>query len=101
MSDPVPDKLAPRSRWSLAWMLWLLAFLLLEIPAALDKRPGGTLSEQVWRWLPDWRLWAILAGLLVSLLGHLSPAHLTVLPVVVFGAAFVVRIGWIELRRRA
>jgi len=88
------------SRWRWAWIGWLLAFLLLEVPAALNKRKGGTLSKHVWRWFPTWGWWSLVAGLLLSLVGHLSPAHLTVIPVILFGAAFVGRVGWVELRRR-
>ncbi len=82
-------------------MGWLLAFLLLEIPAALNKRSGDTLSENVWRWCGDWRAWSLIAGLLLSLVGHFSPSHLTVWPVIGFGALFAARVGWVELRRRA
>ncbi len=41
-----------RFRWTRAWLLWLLAFLAVELPAAIRKT-GGTLSETVWsRWFP-------------------------------------------------
>lgn len=35
--------------WALAWAGWLLAFLVLEGVALLNKRDGDTLSEQFWR----------------------------------------------------
>lgn len=35
--------------WALAWAGWLLAFLVMEGVALLNKRDGDTLSEQFWR----------------------------------------------------
>ncbi len=41
---------ATRERgWRLAWLAWLFAFLVVEIPAAI-KKTGGTLSENTWDW---------------------------------------------------
>lgn len=37
-------------RWRGAWLAWLVAFLAVEIPAAMKKTPGFTLSENVWSW---------------------------------------------------
>lgn len=39
-----------RSIWTLLWLLWLAGFLAIEIPAALNRRDGDTLSEHIW-WL--------------------------------------------------
>lgn len=36
--------------YTIAWLLWLAMFLAIELPALLDKKPGGTLSENVWDW---------------------------------------------------
>lgn len=38
------------SGWTVAWLLWGSAFFAIEIPAILDRKPGGTLSENVWAW---------------------------------------------------
>lgn len=64
---------------TLLWILWIIAFFLLEVPAALNKTPGDTLSEHVWKWFAvrdrsgkyRWRrilLLIILAWLVVHLL---------------------------------
>lgn len=31
-----------------AWILWILAFLAIELSALFNRRPGDTLSELVW-----------------------------------------------------
>jgi hypothetical protein len=31
-----------------AWILWILMFLAIEMPAVFNRRPGDTLSELVW-----------------------------------------------------
>ncbi|OFW65175.1 MAG: hypothetical protein A2135_08650 [Actinobacteria bacterium RBG_16_67_15] len=36
--------------WDYVWLTWLLAFLVAEGIALVDKDPGDTLSEHVWRW---------------------------------------------------
>jgi hypothetical protein len=36
--------------YTLGWLLWIAAFLGLEGKALVNKRPGDTLSEHVWRW---------------------------------------------------
>ncbi len=38
------------SAWTVLWLAWLLAFLGIELPSALDGKPGGTLSEHTWDW---------------------------------------------------
>ena len=35
--------------YSLLWVMWAALFMGIEIPAALDRKPGGTLSEKIWR----------------------------------------------------
>ena len=43
------------SGWTIAWLAWLLAFVVIEIPAALWSK-GGTLSAHIWRrWFDE--LW--------------------------------------------
>ena len=36
------------SGWQLAWLLWALAFAVIEAAALIRRAPGDTLSEQVW-----------------------------------------------------
>ncbi|ADE43486.1 gp19 [Streptomyces phage phiSASD1] len=38
------------SSWTLSWVVWLAAFVVIEGLALLRKRPDDTLSEHVWRW---------------------------------------------------
>ncbi len=38
------------SVWTVLWLLWICAFLGIEIPAALNKTTGDTLSENMWNW---------------------------------------------------
>jgi hypothetical protein len=64
--------------WEVAWLAFAAVFLAIEIPAWLDRKPGGTLSELVWgifaiRSKPRfWRLRrATLALLLAMLTYHL------------------------------
>lgn len=58
------------------WCLWGAAFFAIEIPAWLDHRDGGTLSEYVWtifgiRGRPRfWRLRRAALALLLALLGY-------------------------------
>jgi hypothetical protein len=36
--------------YTTAWLLWLLAFGVIEGKALANKEPGDTLSEHVWKW---------------------------------------------------
>jgi hypothetical protein len=38
------------SGYTIAWLFWLAMAAVIEIPALLNKAPGDTLSEHVWRW---------------------------------------------------
>ncbi|MBT8200506.1 MAG: hypothetical protein KJO36_08305 [Acidimicrobiia bacterium] len=38
------------SPYTVAWLAWIGFFFAIEVPAILDRRPGGTLSEHVWDW---------------------------------------------------
>ena len=57
--------------YTVAWLLWILAFAGIEGTALLSKDPAGTLSDHVWSWFSirskgtAWRLrrFALLAGL--------------------------------------
>lgn len=63
--------------WTVAWVLWLVMFAVIEIPALLNKRSDDTLSETIWAWfkIRESRQWNIrrfaLAGFLVWLLVHM------------------------------
>lgn len=71
--------------WNTAWLVWLAIFLALEVPAALSKAPGKTLSEHVWGWFgtPGRR---VVLGLFWVALGVHLIWHATVIPVIVGGA---------------
>lgn len=36
--------------WTAAWLVWLVVFLLIEVPAAVSHTKLDTLSENVWKW---------------------------------------------------
>ena len=36
--------------YTIAWLVWITAFLGIEGAALLDKKKGDTLSEHVWKW---------------------------------------------------
>ena len=66
--------------YTVAWIVWALAFLAIEIPAVRNRRPVDTLSEHIWSLFSvrtqaaGWRwrriaLLAALAGLVAHLLG--------------------------------
>jgi len=78
------------------WGAWLLLFLIYEVGAALSKRRGDTLSENVGDWVgvKKWQRGErrfsllrrfILLAFMVSLTAHLVWGT-TVVPVIVFGA---------------
>lgn len=54
------------SVWTWLWIAWGVAFLAIEIPAAVNRRKGDTLSEEI-RKLP----WVVRALALVLLTAHL------------------------------
>lgn len=37
--------------WTWAWLAWLSLFLVIELPAAMNKTPGDTLSEHIWKFI--------------------------------------------------
>ncbi|RFU37640.1 hypothetical protein DZF91_31820 [Actinomadura logoneensis] len=37
------------SPYVFAWILWILMFLAIELPAVFNRQPGDTLSEVVWK----------------------------------------------------
>lgn len=61
------------------WIAWGAAFLVIEGVALVNKQPGDTLSEHVWRWFrikgksPSWTAARFgLLAFLVWLTGHLA-----------------------------
>jgi hypothetical protein len=36
--------------FTIAWLVWLAAFAVIEGLAIAREEPGGTLSEKIWRW---------------------------------------------------
>lgn len=68
------------SGWTIAWLVWIAAFGVVEGLALANRTPGDTLSEHVWKWFGvrgrngggwTWKRYALLA-FLVWLLGHLT-----------------------------
>ena len=72
------------SKYTLAWILWILGFLGIEYMAIKDKRKGDTLSEHVWKIIGTKHkgsktaaMWAVrigLAGLIAWLIPHFFTA---------------------------
>jgi hypothetical protein len=75
--------------YTVGWVLWIVAFFCLELPALASKVPGKTLSEHVWDWFRvrdsrhtalTWALRGFLLVLLFWLFFHLgfgwfTPTH--------------------------
>ncbi|MBC9714493.1 hypothetical protein H9Y04_18195 [Streptomyces sp. TRM66268-LWL] len=38
------------SGYTVGWLVWLAALVALEGSALVNKKPGDTLSEHVWKW---------------------------------------------------
>ena len=59
------------SAYTIGWLVWIAAFVVLESTALKRKAAGDTLSEYVWKWFsvterrPAWQLrrFILLAGL--------------------------------------
>lgn len=68
------------SVWTVLWILWLLAFLVIEGAALANKRCGDTLSEHVWAWFSvkgkGWG-WRIRRVLLLGFMGWLLVHFMT------------------------
>ena len=66
--------------WTIAWLVWLVAFCVIEGLALYNRTPGDTLSEHVWRWLMPCRgarAWRIRRFALLSFMAWLSLHFLT------------------------
>lgn len=103
-SSPQLDSTPKRTDWF--WLGWLLAFLVVEIPAAIRKH-GGTFSEFCWRvfrvtrqpFRGSWRRWPLVfcAGDLCLHLGWTHSAY----PLMVSGAMVGGIIVWWFVRERS
>jgi hypothetical protein len=82
---------------TLFWCFWLVIFLLIELPNAADRKPGGTLSECMWSWFPGTWLRLLVLAFCVFLGLHLA-FRWSVVPVAILGAWIVARIAWVEWR---
>jgi hypothetical protein len=88
------------------WLAWLVAFLCVEIPAAIRKR-GGTFSEFCWRvfkvtrhmFRGSWRRWPLVA-FAADLCLHLGWEH-SAYPLMVTGAMVGGIIAWWFVRERS
>ena len=61
--------------YTIAWILWIALFIVIEKAAIDDPQSGDTLSEHVWEWFEtgipkDERDWWWLAKRLFLILGH-------------------------------
>lgn len=65
------------SGWTVAWLCWGAAFLIVEGKALFNKTSGDTLSEHFWRWLkvddprPSALVW-VFRALVVAFCGWLA-----------------------------
>lgn len=58
--------------WALAWLIWVLAGVALELCALVRPAPGDTLSEQVWRVFSDATFGKFAAWMLTAFLFWLA-----------------------------
>lgn len=68
------------SGWTIAWLLWIAAFLVIEGKALFNKTWDDTLSEHVWKWFSisaKGRWWQLRRFALVAGLGWLCLHFLT------------------------
>lgn len=89
------------SRWTWAWVAWLVAFLSVEVPAAIRKPKGDTLSENVWVWFRGWRR-VPLALFMLTLTSHFVFEWPGGLGVILTGApiALVIALGMLKKTER-
>jgi len=83
----IPAWVKENSKYTWAWILWVVAFGVIEYKAIKDKKKGDTLSEHVWKLAKikkkpgvfegektAWQAWLFrgaLGGLFVWLIPHL------------------------------
>jgi len=44
------DKMKLNIKYTIAWVVWILTFAIIEAVAIFDKKKGDTLSEHIWEW---------------------------------------------------
>lgn len=94
------------SGWTIAWLLWLAMFLAIELPAALNKEKGDTLSEHTWKWFAirgkpeQWQLRRVILGTFLFALGAHFMFATTVIPVIIGGVGMGVVILRVTFRRK-
>jgi len=67
-------------KFTIAWILWIAYFLVVEFDALLTNNIPGTLSDHVWNWFSMkgyGKLWRLRRLLLLSLMAWLSAHFLT------------------------
>lgn len=67
-------------KFTLAWILWIAYFLVVEFDALLTGRPAGTLSDHVWDWFSirnKGALWRLRRFILLSFVAWVSAHFLT------------------------
>ena len=68
------------SYWTIAWIVWIAAFFVIETPALFNERKDETLSQKIWNWFSvrrKGRAWRTRRGLLGVFLLWLSIHFLT------------------------
>lgn len=77
------------SRYTVAWISWILVFLVFEGMAIIDRRPGDTFTEHFRRWLKLTTLTAVNRKNLIQL-------WVTRMVIILFGAWLTVHMafGW-------
>jgi hypothetical protein len=66
--------------YTILWIMWILAFLVIEGAAIFNKDPGDTLSEHVWKWfsVTDKGIgWRIKRVILLAFMGWLTVHFMT------------------------
>ena len=71
------------SNWTIAWLIWMAMFIVIEGQALFNKTKNDTLSEHIWHWFavsdkPPWwraRRFVLLAFMAWLCLHFLTGGH--------------------------
>lgn len=83
MTTEQPEQPAPKksiSKWTIAWIIWIVMFLVIEALALVNKTEGDTLSEKIRSWggikTPERKgaQWAVFLAFLVFIIWF--PIHI-------------------------